>query len=397
MSKPQSTFCPNNINGNPIIPGKPGNSIPKILFLDNFKLDFDNPMSTLYINKCKKIRQSLNVKTIDITDKKSVKEAVTTGYDVILMGQRCPEFYKCNKKFCAVIKENLELILGKPAIQTSDTSEGTSASLGSTPGPINASGTAPRTTKRFLLLQDTHPKTYGSLDNLTKFINSYQFNLIFTFYENSESRFIRKLCPGVKHFHLPHHIDTNIFKPISGQTSQQVEERPYDIILYGDIHPTHYPFRKRLFELILKEEAENHILKVLHITPPLGPTGKIFDPDKCEAGLAAKLNTAKFAIATKSKYDYLVAKYLEIAACQTVVIGDMATDGLINKEFRENYIPIDNKMSDEEILRTIYESIKNYDTHKIVKNRVTYSKFLLDNYNLDKYQEKLMAILSCPI
>lgn len=251
-----------------------------------------------------------------------------------------------------------------------------------------------------MLLQDTHPKTYGSLTNLTDFINKRKLDLIFTFYENSESRHIRNHCPAQQFFHLPHHIDTNIFQPLDkGSDKQPNDLRPYDIILYGDTHPTHYPFRKRLFELLLKEGL-TYNLKILHISPPIDPSGKgkIFDPDKCETGLAAKIRSAKFAIATKSKYDYLVAKYLEISACETVVIGDMATDGLNLPEFGENYIKVNSKMTDSQIMDVIVDAVKKYDSREspISQNRIKYAKHILDNYNLSKYQEKLIHILTGP-
>lgn len=364
--------------------------MPLILFVDNFKLDFDNPMSTLYINKCKKICESPLVRKVDISDKKSVEEAIKSDFNIVLFGQRCPEFYKANKHFAKIIRQNLGTLVTK---------------INSLPN-----------IKKYMLLQDTHPKTYGSLENLTNWINKEKLDLIFTFFENSESRHIRRVCTiggKSRFFHLPHHIDTLIFNNsvsasvdapkkekeegvLSEAPKKEVltKERPYDIILYGDIHPTHYPFRKRLFELILNKADEKNI-KVLYVTPPVDSTGKskVFDPDKCEAGLAAKIRSAKYAIATKSKYDYLVAKYLEIAACETTLMGDMATDGDNLPEFSANYVKLTSKMSDDEIINTIVQAICTYDTNPVSKNRKEFAQHIMDNYNLDKYQEKLLGIL----
>lgn len=351
----------------------------KILFVDNFKLDFDNPMSTLYANKCKKISSSSQVTTSCITDISNVTsffhvDAMQVDtFDALLLGQRCPDFYKSNRSVAQIIRTNLDLVFSSMKFKA-----------------------------RYMLLQDTHPKTYGSLDNLTNFINKYQLDIIFTFYDNSESRHIRKRCPNLKYYHLPHHIDTNIFRPHSptnlAENSENLSEnRPYDIILYGETHPTHYPFRKRLFELILREALKYNI-KVLHITPPHDPNGKgkIFDPDKCEKGLAAKIRSAKLAIATKSKYDYLVAKYLEISACGTVVCGDMATDGLSQPEFKDNYIQLNSKMTDNQIMEILSDVIMHYDdnTNKIILNRHKYADYIMKNYNLDQYLNKLLAIIS---
>jgi len=336
-----------------------------ILFVDNFKLDFDNPMSTLYVLKCNKISQQSNVSRLDITGNNIEDYFKDNKYSVILLGQRCPDFYKCNKLYKKIIKENLDKLF------------------------IYADE---KKIKKFMFLQDTHPKTYGSLDNLTNFINLNKLNLIFTFYENSESRHIRNKCSNLNFFHLPHHIDTNIFNSCN---ENRDNKRAYDIILYGDIHPTHYPFRKRLFELLLAN-AEMRNFKILHLTPPVDSTGKnkVFDPNKCEKGLAQKIRSAKFAIATKSKYDYFVAKYLEIAVCETVVIGDMATDALRLDKFKDNYIKIDNRMTDNEILDIISEAISNYDVSEICKNRAFFAKYIFDNYDLDSYIQKLFKIFS---
>ncbi|MEX0596384.1 MAG: hypothetical protein WD512_07770, partial [Candidatus Paceibacterota bacterium] len=120
---------------------------------------------------------------------------------------------------------------------------------------------------------------------------------------------------------------------------------------------------------------------------------KVFDPNKCENGLAAKIRSAKYAIATKSKYDYLVAKYLEIAGCETTVIGDMATDGLFLPEFSNNYIKLGNRMTDEEIIKIIVDAVRSYDVNLISKNRKNFAQHIIDNYNLDKYLEKLLLML----
>jgi len=321
-------------------------------------------MSTLYISKCKKICEAENVLKVDISDKESVKSAISDPIPkTVLLGQRCPSFYKANKSFARVIDENLSQLLLY---------------------------TKSNNIKLYMLLQDTHPKTYRSLDTLTNFINKEKIDLIFTFYENGESRFIRKACINSKFYHLPHHIDTKIFHPLNNN-----DEKVYDILLYGDIHPTHYPFRKRLFELITKE-ADNYNLKVLYISPPVDPKtqGKVFDPDKCESGLAAKIRSAKYAIATKSKYDYLVAKYFEIAACETSIIGDMAADALKMPLFNDNYIKLNNKMTDSEIMECISNAVKTYDVNSVSKNRKSFALYILDNYNLDVYLKKLLQILN---
>ena len=59
-----------------------------------------------------------------------------------------------------------------------------------------------------------HQKTYGSIETLSQLLNLHQFNIIFTFFNNGEAKLIRRQSPDCKYYHLPHHIDTNIFNYI---------------------------------------------------------------------------------------------------------------------------------------------------------------------------------------
>lgn len=317
-----------------------------VLFVDNFQLDFDNPMSTLYKNKCKEISKSTRAKvfTLDVS-KKNLNVSDYKDHNILLLGARSVPFYKCNKIHSPFVEKNLQSIMSQSY------------------------------EKKFMILQDMHPKTYGAIVYLVEFLNRHNMEIIFTFLENGESRTIRKYCPMLRFHHLPHYIDTNIFRPIPNQ------QREYDMILYGSVHPTHYPFRKRLFELILADKD----IKTLHIIPPANNS---WDPQKCERGLAEKINSANFAVATKSRYDYFVAKYLEIAACDTMVVGNMATDGM--KVFPAGtYIEVNERMTDVEILEKIKSAI-----NQKVRPAQEFTHAILSNYNLTKYADRLFDIIT---
>ena len=159
-------------------------------------------------------------------------------------------------------------------------------------------------------------------------------------------------------------------------------EKKYDILLYGSIHPRHYPFRNKLFNLLLANKTKYNIC---YIEKP-----ENFDPNKCEKGLAKLINESKLTIATKSRYDYFVAKYLEIIFCKSLVAGNMATDGI--SLFEDNYLKLDEKMTDQEIIEQIDQCLKNYENYtRKIENM--YDKSFL-NYNMDNYVGKLLEILT---
>jgi hypothetical protein len=50
-------------------------------------------------------------------------------------------------------------------------------------------------------------------------------------------------------------------------------------------------------------------------------------------------------------------------------------------------------MTDEEIMKIIVDAVRSYDSNLISKNRSNFAQHIIENYNLDKYQEKLLQIL----
>jgi len=312
--------------------------ISKILFVECSLTENDNSMSTCYNLKCNKIKQNFDY--YDISKKLEID---VTKYDKVLFGCRSLYIYKCYKsKDHKILKPNFEKLMEIP--------------------------------NKYFIIQDMHKKTYGNIDTLCEILNKNNFNIIFTFYTNIEASIIRKKTPNCKYFHLHHYIDTNIF-------SKKDVPKEIDILLFGSIHPTHYPFRKRIFELILNNKDK---FNVKFIEKP-----ESFNPEVCEHGLVQLLNKSKISIATKSKYDYLVGKYFEIPASGCLIIGDIPTDS--PKELRDFIINIDNNYSDDEILEIIANTINNYETY--VDKINSFNKYVVETYNLDKYIEHLKIIL----
>lgn len=323
----------------------------KILFVEN-ELSNDNPMSTCYQIKCDKIKKICgNDIIIQYYNISSSEQIDYKKFDSVLFGCRSLYLYK---KYKGTEKENLKKKFND-IIAT-----------------IN---------EKFFIIQDMHQKTYGSIESLSQLLNQYKFNIIFTFYNNAEARLIRKLCPECNYFHLPHHIDTNIFKIYDEITTKDI-----DILLFGSVHPRHYPFRKRLFDLILnhKDKFSNvHFIQY---------DSTIFNPEHCEAGLSKLLNRSKICIGTKSRYDYLVGKYFEISSSNCLIAGDIPTDGI--NLLKNKILELTPTMTDDEILKKLIDCLKNYNQIDNLNNIANLKNIVDNNYNLEKYIEKLKIILS---
>lgn len=324
--------------------------IKKILFIEN-ELENDNPMSTCYKIKCNKIKNIIG-DGIDITYYNIGNNNIhidPSKYDIALFGCRSIYLYKVYKsKVKEELKKKFELI-------------------------VNC------VKNKFFIIQDMHQKTYGSIEQLCNLLNQYNFNIIFTFYDNTEARLIRKLTPKCKYFHLPHHIDTNIFK----NYNENNNIKDIDILLFGSIHPKHYPFRKRLFDLILNNKDMFSNIYFIEYD------STILNPSHCEAGLAKLLNRSKICIATKSRYDYLVGKYFEIPASNCLIAGDIPRDG--RDLFLNNILELSNTMSDDEILTQLTECLNNYSNYT---NKIEKIKNIVDTkYNLDEYIKRLLNII----
>ena len=311
------------------------------LFVENLLLSHDNPMSTCYPLRCDAIIKNTEYDFYNIGEDKQID---TNKYEVVIFGCRSLYLYKYYKRDTKKVmqKRNLSLLSIK---------------------------------NKFFIIQDMHPKTYGNIDNMCSFLNSNNINIIFTFFQNNEAIAIRNKTPNVRHFHLPIHIDTSKFNFMN-------LEKQYDILLYGAIHPRHYPFRKRLFELVRKNEG---LFNVHYIEKPAS-----FDPNLCETGLSKIINMSKICIATKSRYDYLVGKYFEISLGKTLIAGDIPKDGL--SLFKNRILELNNTMTDDDIIEKLVFALKNYDNYT---TEITYlHDYVNKNYGLDSYVEKLDCILS---
>lgn len=242
---------------------------------------------------------------------------------------------------------------------------------------------------KFFIFENMHNKTYKTMDDLCIILNKNRFNIIFTYDDNDESKYIKKRTGISKHFYLPHHINTNRFKIYKDN-----EEKNIDILLYGCFNPIHYPFASRIFNLIMKNKDKFKV-KYININENKENTEKDEDICNVEANnnyvgenLSKLLNKSKISICTKTRYNYLTAKYFEIASSNCLIAGDLPNKKEI---FENNIIELNEKMSDEDIIYNLEFNLNNYQAN--LDNMEELASKISINYNLDKYFDKLLNIL----
>jgi len=155
---------------------------------------------------------------------------------------------------------------------------------------------------------------------------------------------------GVPHIiHCPHTVDPT-------QIPAAPLERPYDIMISGAMMEDVYPLRVRLLRL-LSRCADFRTLYIPHpgyrdvaSLPEGAPVGKRY---------YAAIASARVAIATSSTRKLPFRKYIEIAACGTIVAGDLPTHGI--EVIRNHMIRLDLHMSDEEIVAALRQGLCQFE------------------------------------
>jgi hypothetical protein len=102
--------------------------------------------------------------------------------------------------------------------------------------------------------------------------------------------------------------------------------------------------------------------------------------------LAKLINRSWICISTPSKFDYLVKKYFEIAACNSVVAGNMPIQG--KQIFGNNYIPLSNNMSDQKIISILQSALKNKQN---LKNMSKHMYSVIHNKYIVKRRQEIYS------
>jgi hypothetical protein len=112
-----------------------------------------------------------------------------------------------------------------------------------------------------------------------------------------------------------------------------------------------YPLRKRVEDLLLKNSTKYR----LYIVKP----ATIYDGDIANESLSELINQSHLTLACSSRADIAMAKFFEIPASYSAILGDIPSD--YNHLFKDNIVEVNEWMSDEEILNIIDKSLEDKD------------------------------------
>jgi hypothetical protein len=101
--------------------------------------------------------------------------------------------------------------------------------------------------------------------------------------------------------------------------------------------------------------------------------------------LAKLINQSWIGLATVSNFSYLVGKYFEISACNTVVLGNMNSQG--KKIWSNNFIYVDETMTDVEISSRIKNALQNRKL--LTKISTTMYDIMHNKYTIQEEKSKL--------
>lgn len=230
--------------------------------------------------------------------------------------------------------------------------------------------------KRVVVIHDAQkPAFRGGHRAMRAFLDAWATHVILTYRCDTSERLLRK-CRSVRRVYwLPHHIDTSIYR-------DHGIEKVTDVLIYGKVKPEDYPFRRRLAELLPRTS-----LRVDAIEHP-GERGK--GRGVTGEALARRINQAWMTIATPSRYDYLLAKFLEIAACGSVVAGKLAREA--EPIWRGRYVRLDEGMTDEEIVRRLEAALA--DKRKLKAMAGAMVEPIRREFGYERYLPRLRDILN---
>lgn len=159
--------------------------------------------------------------------------------------------------------------------------------------------------KVFFLIEDMHEWTFTKKSEFISYLTWY--NAILTYISNKEAA---EFINNVKTHYVPHHIKALDQCPTWKNRSDEV-------LVFGDMNPLHYPER----EQIKSKLSKNFVLKCI-------PHPGYIYPNKHVIGdnLNKLIAASKYAMASPSKYNYAVAKYLEIANAGALIVGESCRD-----------------------------------------------------------------------
>ena len=201
-------------------------------------------------------------------------------------------------------------------------------------------------------------------------------------YNCNEWYYIKQRYNWNKTFVLPHHYDSNTFYNMN-------LEKNIDILYYGDVN-NKYPLRSRIFKILKRMKNVN--IKIIHRERYF--TKDIDSVIKHRKELSKLINRSHICIATCSKYNYFVCKYLEIVGANSIFAGNIEFIGKII--FKNNFVELSLHMSDNQIKQKLINALKHKQYLKKMNENVykNISRFSIQNNYWDNLSNIINKIVS---
>ena len=222
------------------------------------------------------------------------------------------------------------------------------------------------------------------VEDYIRIIKLYNFSILMLsinnqLYKNKYLRYNRQL----KILEMNHYINTDIF-------CNKETEKIYDIVMYGLINKTYYPLRYKVNNILKKYKNKYKIKIIDH--PGYNINKKKTKDIYINEDLANIINQSYICICTKSKCDFLLKKYIETAACNTIICGDIPSD--YKDEFKDNIIEINVSMTERKIISILDKALSNKD--ELIKKGKIFGEYIRNKYSFNNGNEHFLNILeSC--
>ena len=215
----------------------------------------------------------------------------------------------------------------------------------------------------------------------SKILSSYQDHFPNKIIKSFKGRFINS--DRYKNYNLPKIYDILIYGSRGSKTTglNNIEDHNADKDYKKKweehhkkiLHSKHnfYPLRVRIEEILLKNKDKYRLYIV--------PNACIFDAPVANEDLSKLINQSWLTMSTSSRADIPFAKYFEIPASYSGILGNIPSD--YTDLFKNNIVEVTEWMTDEEILSTIDKALEDKQKLQETINRL--GDRIHKEYNLD--------------
>jgi hypothetical protein len=186
------------------------------------------------------------------------------------------------------------------------------------------------------------------------------------------------------HFaYIPYCADTSIFKNYG-------QQKTIDVLLTGNLAPTRYPFRAKLYEYLLKMRKDPQFQeRKIFSYPYPGYRLKQAFTDAHVIDYAKLINASKICLTCSGRFHLKYAKYVEIPACRSLLMADMPSE---DQEVLKNYlIEISPEISYEDFCKKIVYYLDHEQERQEWTDRGY--KIVYEQYSQERYAEMFVSVV----